>query len=212
LMVGFNRRFSPLMAALAAVYADTDAPLVMHYRVHAGQLESGSWYLDPAEGNRFLGESGHFFDVFSFLARSAPVSVSATCLRPECATADDVENMAVTVQYENGSIGNLLYLTQGDTTVPKECLEVFGAGRTARLDNFTVLEVYRDNRVKRTKSGRIDKGQANEIERFLASVKQGVEMPIPLTQLLDATRCSLAAMAALRIDSTVRLNDYVPRL
>ena len=38
LQVGFNRRFAPLVSQIANVFGTRSSPLVMHYRVHAGQL------------------------------------------------------------------------------------------------------------------------------------------------------------------------------
>ena len=63
LMVGFNRRFSPLVRAAGDIFRKRTSPLVMHYRVHAGQLDESSWYLDLSDqGSRFIGEAGHFLD------------------------------------------------------------------------------------------------------------------------------------------------------
>ena len=45
-MVGFNRRFSPLVAETSRLFSGRSGPLIMSYRVHAGQLDQGSWYLD----------------------------------------------------------------------------------------------------------------------------------------------------------------------
>ncbi|MFL6655233.1 MAG: bi-domain-containing oxidoreductase [Sulfurifustis sp.] len=208
LMVGFNRRFAPMVEELAQAFRGPATPLVMVYRVHAGQMETGSWYLDAAEGSRFIGESGHFFDVFSYIAGSAPVAVSASCLRPADATADDLDNVVVTVRYENGSVGTLHYLTQGDAAVPKEYLEIFGGGRTAILQNFESLSVYRNNRAKKLKARRVDKGQRNEMACFVEAVKQGEPMPIPLRELFATTLCSLAAVESLRRDCAVVLADY----
>src|SRR6185503_12405720 len=136
LMVGFNRRFSPMVRAVAERFHRAESPLVVHYRVHAGQLDSTSWYLDSSEGSRFLGESGHFLDVMAYLTRSRPARVSASVLRPPQSVQDDLENLVVSVQYANGSVGNLMYLTQGGAKVPKESVEVFGGGGTAQLNNF----------------------------------------------------------------------------
>lgn len=208
LMVGFNRRFTPMIEELAQAFRGLAAPLVMMYRVHAGQMERGSWYLDAAEGSRFIGESGHFFDVFSYLAASPPVAVSATCLRPHDATADDLDNVIVNVRYANGSVGSLHYLTQGDATVPKEYLEVFGGGRTAILQNFETLCVYRNNRVKKTKARSVDKGQRNEMARFVEAVKQNGPMPIPPQELFATTLCCLAAAESARRECAVVLADY----
>src|SRR5262249_29387417 len=80
------------------------------------------------------------------LTGARPRTVSASTLRPASATPDDRENVAVTVTYDDGSVGSLLYLTQGARRVPKEQLEVFGGGRTAQLDNFGLLHLYTADR------------------------------------------------------------------
>ena len=76
LLVGFNRRYSPFAKRIAEHFRGVHTPLVMHYRVHAGQMEADSWYLDENEGTRFAGEAGHFLDVLTFLAKARPVPSS----------------------------------------------------------------------------------------------------------------------------------------
>lgn len=205
LMVGFNRRFSPLARELAGRFP-SGAPAVLHYRVHAGQMERGSWYLDPQEGSRFIGEAGHFFDLLSFLVGARPLAVSATALRPASPTADDLDNVAATVQYEQGSIGNLLYLTQGGASTPKERLELFTAGRTAVLDNFeSITEFGREHR--RQRRARLDKGQKEEMASFVRAAQTGEPLPIPLEMLFDTTMTTLAVRRALRTGRSIALAD-----
>ena len=196
LMVGFNRRFSPMVRAIEGRTHRLATPLVLHYRVHAGQLEPGSWYLDSSEGSRFVGEAGHFFDVMSYLAGSRPIRVFAMTLLPRIQIADDHENIAATVQYENGSVGNLLYLTQGGAKVPKELLEVFGGGTTARLENFEELWFFDSRHRNRAHLPR-GKGQAEELSAFLDAVRSGGAMPIPLESLFDTTASTLAALESI---------------
>ncbi len=210
LMVGFNRRFSPLVTNMIEIgTAGRSAPLVMHYRVHAGQLDGGSWYLDSElQGSRFTGEAGHFFDVFSSLVNCRPVSVFARCLRPENIAQDDLENIAVTVEYEDGSMGNLLYLTQGSIKVPKEYLEVYGRGETLQLHNFEYLMVYDSNGQKKIKIGAHDKGQKQEMTLFIEAVKNRTKMPISLESIFDSTLITIAVSESLRSGESVNLSDY----
>lgn len=208
LMVGFNRRFSKPILDAAVKYAEVTGPFVVLYRVHAGQLAAASWYLDQTEGSRFVGEAGHFIDVMSHMVGSRPVSVMAQCLRPDKATPDDRENFAVTVQYECGSIGNLLYLTQGGVRVPKEYLEVFGAGRTLQMDNFQSLSSFGgDSGCNKQRYRQVDKGQEAELRAFIASVKAGGPMPIPLDSLFDTTLVTLAAARSAQSGERVLLTD-----
>lgn len=210
LLVGFNRRFSPLVKTIAAVFSDPGLPLVMHYRVHAGQMEPNAWYLDPSEGSRFVGEAGHFIDVLAAICQSRPVSVWATSLRPRPATRDDLENMAVVINYENGSVGHLLYLTQGGLKVPKEYLEIFGGGTAAQLHNFESVTFYEGNR-KRTVRSKLDKGQKDEMEAFITAIRSGQPMPISTDSLFDTTLATLAAIDSITTGRPVALADYWQR-
>jgi len=207
LQVGFNRRFSLLVRETAEVFRSRSAPLFMSYRVHAGQLEAASWYLDPAEGTRFAGEGGHFIDVFAFLTGARPVTVGARALRPARASEDDRDNVAVTIGYDDGSVGSLLYLTHGGTRVPKEELEVFGGGKTARLHNFAELEIYEGDG-RRTRRARMDKGQRGEMEAFADAVRSGGPLPVAVDSLFDTTLATLAVDESLRTGSPVDLSDY----
>jgi predicted dehydrogenase len=208
LMVGFNRRFSPMINAVREQFADAAAPLVAHYRVHAGQLDHASWYLDRAEGTRFAGEAGHFLDVLAYLAGSRPATLSATGLRPEKGLGDDRENIVVTVQYENGSVGNLMYLTQGGTKVPKEHLEVFGGGQTAQLSNFESLVFFAGNDRRKANASSLDKGQKQELRAFVDSVKTGAPLPISLQSLFDTTLSTLAAETSSLTGARIVLSEF----
>ncbi|HXY39381.1 MAG TPA: Gfo/Idh/MocA family oxidoreductase, partial [Vicinamibacteria bacterium] len=204
LQVGFNRRFSPLLCEVAAVFRPRSSPLFMSYRVHAGQLDAASWYLDPAEGTRFVGEGGHFIDVFAFLTGSRPLTVAAHALRPPQAGADDRDNLAVTITWEDGSVGSLLYLTRGGSRVPKEELEVFADGKAARLHNFAELEVYEGDG-RRRRRARLDKGQRAEMQAFVDAVRTAAPMPVPVDSLFDTTLATLAVDESLRTGRPVDL-------
>jgi predicted dehydrogenase/threonine dehydrogenase-like Zn-dependent dehydrogenase len=208
LMVGFNRRFSPMVRAIGERFGAVPAPLVGHYRVHAGRMERSSWYLDPAEGSRFVGEAGHFFDVLSYVLDSRPVAVSATALRPSPTNSDDLENIAAVVRYEDGSLGNLLYLTQGGGKLPKEQLEIHGAGMTMQLQNFESLWFFDQTEQERTRAMRVDKGQQSELNAFVESAISGAAMPIPVDSLFDTTLTTLAAMESVRTGKEVALTGY----
>lgn len=208
LMVGFNRRFAPLVAEAVRQAGAGVQPWVLHYRVHAGQLERNSWYLDDSEGSRFAGEAGHFFDLLSHLACARPVTIRAQTLRPTQPTRDDLDNLAVIVQYANGAIGNLLYLTQGGGKVPKEYLEMFGNARTLQLHNFESLLCFENEEQRRVRGRGIDKGQKHALTAFIEAVGQGTPMPIELESLFDTTFATLAAIHAAANGETVTLEDF----
>lgn len=206
LMVGFNRRFAPILGEIAARFKNYSGPLTLHYRVHAGQLESGSWYLDPREGSRFTGEGGHFIDAVSFLCKSRPVSVYARALRPSNPTADDLENVSIVIQMADGSVANLLYLTQGGTKTPKEYLEVFGGGKTAQMHNFERAMYFEADTSSKSR-WRVNKGQKEMLALYIDRVRSGASMPIGATELFDTTLATLAVGESLRTAAAVRIDD-----
>lgn len=187
LMVGFNRRFAPLLAQLKADWGRRSGRHVLQYRVNADQLDKGSWYAQSqSEGARFAGEGGHFIDTVSWWLDADPVQVSAA------ATLGDPDNLVATYQYPDGSLATIHYLTQGDPRVPKERMEIFGDGKAASFNNFESYELFVNNRSK-TKRARLDKGQRAEMQAFMRAVKTGGPMPIGTESLLVTTFATLAA-------------------
>lgn len=208
LQVGFNRRFAPLVVELKKPFAGRQSPLVMMCRVHAGAMDASSWYLDAKEGTRFEGEGGHFIDLFQALCASRPVTVQARSLRPAEPTRDDLENVAVVITYEDGSVGNVLYLTQGGGKVPKELVEVHGAGQTAVLDNFEQVRHYTSTRTSRVRGRGIHKGQKEELDAFIGALLSGGAMPIAVDDLLDTTLATLAVSDSLRQGQAIDMQSY----
>ena len=188
LMVGFNRRFSPLLKQMKARFGLAASGSAVRYLVNAGQLDSGSWYLnDELEGSRFAGEGGHFIDTLSWWTDSWPAEVFA-------APGVERDDVQVTVRFTSGAVGSISYLTAGNSRFPKETLDATGGGRTARLDNFRRSTVWSGRRTNaaRSSSGQ-DKGQRHQVAEFVAACRAGSHMPISLESLLATTRATLAA-------------------
>jgi predicted dehydrogenase/threonine dehydrogenase-like Zn-dependent dehydrogenase len=192
LMVGFNRRFAPLLVDLRAKFGNPGAGSVVRYCVNAGSLGATSWYTDEKlEGSRFTGEGGHFIDTISWWLRARPTEVTAL-------GASDPHDLLIGLRFDDGSIATIAYLTNGSTRYPKEILDVAAGGRSARLDNFRRAFVWsgRRRRVRRGR-GSMDKGQGRQLEEFLAAVRTGGPMPISLESLVDTTAATLAVARSL---------------
>ena len=57
LMVGFNRRFSPLAKTAVEFFRNRQSPLSILYRVNAGRIPRNSWIQDEKQGGgRIVGE------------------------------------------------------------------------------------------------------------------------------------------------------------
>jgi len=187
LMVGFNRRFAPLLVDMRRRFARPMNGAVARYAVNAGSLSQKSWYADEhSEGTRFVGEGGHFIDTLSWWLDSRPTQVHALQGR-------DPNDLIVSLSFENGSIAGLSYVTNGNPRFPKEIFEASAGGRSARLDNFRAATVWGGSpRRTRRSFGAIDKGQRGQLEAFVRSVRSGGPMPIDLVSLAATTRATLA--------------------
>lgn len=194
LMVGFNRRFAPMLVELRQRFGVTAGPMLVRYLVNAGPLAPGSWYADASsEGSRFEGEGGHFIDTVCWWAGSQPVEVHAL-------STDDPDDLLATIRLADGSIASVAYATRGNQRYPKETFEAAAGGRTARLDNFRRSSVWVGRRRRRAgwALAAVDKGQRHQLDAFLAAVRSGAPMPISLDSLVATTRATLAVSASLR--------------
>ena len=185
LMVGFNRRFAPMLAGLKAKFGPGGS--VTRYLVNAGPLGADSWYRNEGEGSRFTGEGGHFLDTLSWWADSLPEEVYAV------GGGADPDDVQVTVRFANGTSGVISYLAGGNARYPKETMDATGGERTARLDNFRKATVWsgRGHDTIRTRAGQ-DKGQRAELAAFVDACVSGAAMPIPFESLAATTRATIA--------------------
>jgi len=185
-MVGFNRRFSPLLAKMQSEFGQPHNATA-RYLINAGPLAADSWYTnEELEGSRFTGEGGHFIDTLSWWTGSLPAEVYAL-------SGPEKGDVHATVRFQNGSTGTINYITGGNSRYPKETLDAAGAGRSARLDNFRKATVWTGRRQSAMKSrGGPDKGQQAQLVKFVEACLTGGPMPIPVESLLATTRATIA--------------------
>jgi predicted dehydrogenase/threonine dehydrogenase-like Zn-dependent dehydrogenase len=192
LMVGFNRRFSPLLTAMRKDFGPGAATASTRYLVNAGALAKDSWYLnEEAEGSRFTGEGGHFIDTLSWWADSLVEEVYAV-------RGPEKSDVQATFRFANGALGTIAYLTGGNARFPKETVDATGSGRSARLDNFRSASVWSARGKSTTKArGGQDKGQQSEMAQFVEAVRIAGSMPISIESLLATTRATIAVAESL---------------
>ncbi|MGH3168628.1 MAG: Gfo/Idh/MocA family oxidoreductase, partial [Trebonia sp.] len=192
LMVGFNRRFAPLLTAMKKDFGGGASASVTRYLVNAGPLAKDSWYLnEEAEGSRFTGEGGHFIDTLSWWANSLPEEVYAV-------PGPEKGDVQAIFRFATGATGTIAYLTGGSAKFPKETMDVTGGGRSARLDNFKAASVWTGRGKDTTKArGGQDKGQRSEMEAFVEAVRTGGPMPIGVDSLLATARATIAVSESL---------------
>jgi predicted dehydrogenase/threonine dehydrogenase-like Zn-dependent dehydrogenase len=200
LMVGFNRRFAPLLVDLRARFGESTAASSLRYLVSAGQLGAKSWYRnEDLEGSRFVGEGGHFIDTMTWWFDAHPIEVHALCTLGG-------RGLHVAVRFDDGSIGTVDYVTEGSPRYPKETIEAAAGTTTARFENFGRATVWHGRRRNTRRAfGRTDKGQSHEIASFVQAVRTGGPMPITLQSLAATTAATLAVEESLVTGAPVSL-------
>jgi len=206
LMVGFNRRFSPFSAKLRELLAGRSEPLAMNFTANAGTIPPDHWVHDPVRGGgRIIGEACHYLDLMVFLADAPIVNVAAAMMGQGVAVKEDKMSLVVTLA--DGSIGTVNYFANGSRSYPKEHMEVFSEGRVLKLDNFRRLDGYGFKGFHKLKTWRQDKGHAAEFAAFIDCLAHGGPSLIPVSELVNVTLASFAAMTASREGRTIKLAE-----
>ena len=144
-IVGFNRRYAPFIAAIKRMLERLSRPYFIQYRVNAGFIPKDSWVQDPViGGGRIVGEACHFFDLFNFLIgrdiEVKDISVNSIPVNGKNVIAQD--NFSVSIRYSDGSLAVLTYTSLGEEKLPKERMELFASGKAFILNDYISLEVY----------------------------------------------------------------------
>ncbi|HJP94849.1 MAG TPA: bi-domain-containing oxidoreductase [Pyrinomonadaceae bacterium] len=199
LMVGFNRRFAPLGQRAKEFFAHCDAPLSVLYRVNAGRIPNEHWMQDAEEGGgRILGEVCHFIDFIQYVTGAQPVSVFAESLSAKSSKIVDADSVFITLRFADGSNGAVAYLSEGDKSLAKERVEIFGAGRVFVLDDFRRATLYKDGREEQLTMKAQDKGQQAQVRAVCSNVLAGGAVPIALDELAATTRATFRVLDSLR--------------
>lgn len=201
LLVGFNRRFSPLAEIVKQRVAE--GPMAMLYRINAGPIPPDSWIQDKdIGGGRIIGEVCHFVDFMTFVNGSLPEQCFAEVM-PDPAGTEDTLN--VSMKFGNGSIGTISYYCNGPKGLFKEYIEIYRARVTAVVKDFKVLEIYGEGKTFKKKGFTQDKGQKRMVETFIRSIKEGGPSPIGFDEIYSTTLATFKILESLRTGKAVRI-------
>lgn len=199
LMVGFNRRFAPLVKKTKQLLASVREPKSFIMLMNAGAIPPDHWTQDPeVGGGRIIGEACHYIDLMRHLADSKITSVEARRMGNNSATSLTEDKASITLGFEDGSFGTIHYLANGAASFPKERIEVFTAGRTLQLDNFLKLRAFGWPGFSKQSSMRQDKGQTDCAAAFIKAVESGGSAPIAADELFEVARVTLDVAERLR--------------
>ena len=195
LMVGFNRRFAPYYVEMKKQLAGRTSPIVVSTRMNSPGIEN-SWAAESDQGGIVVGEGVHFIDLMYWLTESEPVSVSAYKFGDH--------NVAASLKFADGSIGNFIYTVVGSESSGGELVEVFAPGVSVLSEDFKRLVVKKKKRDGRSKIFAA-KGYQEQLESFVRSLKQGSETSITA---VDGTRATLGCLLILESARTGEAREF----
>ena len=197
LQVGFNRRFAPASIKAKSVFKNSGGPLIINYRVNAGFISRDHWTQDEkVGGGRIIGEVCHFIDLMQFLTDSHPTYVFADCISVMSEKIVNTDNVSIVMRFSDGSLGNLVYLANGDKGLAKERIEISGSGKSVIIDDFRKITIHENN--KSTTQVLEGKGHKEEIEAFLETIKTGGATPISFESLYATSLTTFKILDCIR--------------
>lgn len=193
LMVGFNRRFSPHIKKMYELLSRVSSPMSVIVTVNAGFIPKDHWTQDPLKGGgRIIGECCHFIDLIRFLVGKKIVSINGQAMFSGSARDIMVDQSSITLGFEDGSFGTIVYLSNGASSFPKERVEVFTEGKVLQLDNFRKLKGFGWSGFKKMSLWSQDKGQNDCAAAFVAAVETGIPC-IPIEEIFEVARITIQA-------------------
>lgn len=169
LFCGMNRRHAPIIQQIKRDLLTDKVPAVYDYIVNAGFIPNEHWLQDEkVGGGRIIGEACHFVDVIQCLDESQIVSLDVTFAKNQAYPMND--NCLITLRFQSGALGNIIYTSMGSKIYPKEQLRVFSNDSVCEMINYIKMYQY-GTRKKIKMKFKQDKGIKNEYQ-FISNVIQ----------------------------------------
>jgi len=140
--VGHNRRFSPFSQRAKKVLLRAPRPFFINYQINAGFFPKSHWIHDVDEGGgRIIGEVCHFIDLSNFFVGTDLVKMSVQAIPINNSTVIAEDNISIELQYSDGSMSVITYISLGNSKFPKEKIQIHANRGTISIDNFESIEI-----------------------------------------------------------------------
>lgn len=199
LVVGYNRRYSPLTVTMKGLLDKVIGPKTFIFTMNAGHIPADHWTQDrESGGGRIIGEACHYIDLMRFLVGAPIKSFSAASIGGSSGVAITEDKASITLIFEDGSMGTIHYFANGGKAFSKERIEAFGGDGVLQLDNFKKLKGYGWKGFKSQRLLSQDKGQKACAAAFVESIRSGSPAPIPYEEIMEVARVSIEVAEQLR--------------
>ncbi|MEO1573700.1 MAG: bi-domain-containing oxidoreductase [Pseudomonadota bacterium] len=197
-MVGYNRRFSPVVAAAADALKRSSSPSSHIYICNAGHIDVSHWTQDPAVGGgRIIGEACHMIDLLMCLAGSTTANVADVTCAPTTPGVAVADTVSIALELDGGSIGTVHYFANGSRQFPKERITSFKGGSVIEIDNFRAVRGFGSAQGMKQRMWKQDKGHAACMKAFIDAVGTG-RAPVEFDTLASGARAAIVASSKAR--------------
>ena len=206
IVVGFNRRYAPLVDAAIAALAELRGPTIVDYEVHVPSFPPDHWVNDPeVGGGRLVGEACHFLDLTRAIIQTDWKRVRGTVIPVRRRASSSFENFVISTEWIDGSYSTLKYTVLGSSKLPKEYLTIHRGDTTIVIDDFKEMRILgrEDRRIRMKKP---DKGHSILLRKFVESVQSGETSVQEFSDAAKSMTLTFQARQALDAMS----NDFQP--
>ena len=143
LMVGYNRRFSPLTVTMKALLDKVTGPKTFILTMNAGSIPADHWTQDrELGGGRIIGEACHYIDLMRHLVGAPIAGFSAVSIGNAPGVDITEDKASITLTFEDGSMGTIHYFANGGKAFPKERIEAFAGDARVAAGQLQVFEGF----------------------------------------------------------------------
>jgi len=199
-LVGFNRRFSPMARQANEFFSRSQKPAVINCRVNAGFVPADSWVFSSTEGGgRVVGEVCHFVDLLQYFSGSIPTKVYAS--------ASGADNLVLTIEFKNQSVGTILYSSEGDRSYPRERIEIFKNQGVVLIENFKSMQIARNGVLKKINRFNQDRGYRGEFEYFANAILKTQALGVKFEDHVYTSLITFAVLKSINTGMPVEISD-----
>ena len=206
-VIGFNRRYSPLIKIAKDLLHDVSNPIIINYRISSQFIPGSHWVFDPkVGGGPIIGEFCHFIDLVLFLINSKPVEVIARGGAMSHKNTTVFDSCVVLLKFENGSIANLVYTDLNGPKMSKERIEIYSGDSAIIIDDFIKLNTsgFDFGNLLLSKQ---DKGHKNELENIIQTNLGFKDSLVGIDDAMKSMEIVFKTIESIKTNKPIQINN-----
>ena len=185
LTVGFNRRYAPLVTKAVDLLSGSKEAKILTMNINAGFLPSNHWLNTEDGGGRLVGEACHFIDLARYIIGHEIIEYDVYPLVRT--TYKYTQDFSILLRFKDESSAIINYISNGNSRVSKERIEITSGGKSINIDNYRKLVTYGFRGKNNKTLWSMDKGQQLYVNEFVNTKSE----LIPFSELKEVMYITL---------------------